>query len=166
MFKPQNLFGEVGKWTYEDEQDWQSLLSSEPAHGRFSPRGNLATKDELMKAPAPTNQATAPRADDSTRLQFFNVDRLAGQEQTIVLKAAEFTPTKYGDVTFTLTMNGRDYLWDRKLSSNAYGVIIKAYGDETDNWIGKSLLARPYFNPKFKQSEVQIEVPKAKVGKK
>lgn len=118
-------------------------------------------KGKQMKAPQPVSTAAAPRKDDSARVQFFSVDRLAGVEQTVKIKTVEFVQSNYGDVSFTLEMNGRPYLWDRKLNSNAYGVIIAAFGDETDNWIGKELLARPVYNAKFKQTEVQVEAKKA-----
>lgn len=145
-------------WT---EQAWESLFASEVPTDR-NPRGYFRN-GEPMKAPKPTSNANTPRRDDSQRLQFFNVDRLAGEEQTVTIKAVEFVTSNYGDVSFTLEMNGRLYLWDRKLNSNAYSVILGAFGEETDDWIGKSLLARPYFNPKFKQTEVQLAaLPKAK----
>lgn len=136
------------------DDDWNSLFASENSSN--PPRGYFRNGDnDNMKAPKPTNTQT-PKRDDSQRLQFFNVDRLAGEEQVVTIKAVEFVQSNYGDVSFTLEMNGRQYLWDRKLNSNAYAVILGAFGEETDDWIGKSLIARPYFNPKFKQTEVQL----------
>jgi hypothetical protein len=146
------------EWTEEDEQDWQSLFASETVSVPQKSRGYFRNGENEMKAPKPTNVST-PKRDDSQRLQFFNVDRLAGEEQTVTIKSVEFVQSNYGDVTFVLEMNGREYIWDRKLNSNAYAVILGAFGEETDEWIGKSLLARPYFNPKFKQTEVQLALP-------
>lgn len=151
------------EWTREDQQYWESLFASETT-SNTNPRGYFRNGESQMKAPQPTN-ATAPKRDDSQRLQFFNVDKLAGVEQVVTLKSVEFVKSNYGDVTFVIEMNGREYIWDRKLNSNAYTVILAAFGDETDDWIGKSLLARPYFNPKFKQTEVQLAQP-VKKGKK
>ena len=137
------------------EQAWAATFASEQSNNK--PRGYIQNQGETpMKAPAPAVTASSTRRDDSQRIQFFNVDRLAGIEKTITIKAVEFVQSNYGDVSFTLEMEGRTYLWDRKLNSNAYAVIVGAFGDETDNWIGKQLTARPYFNPKFKQTEVQV----------
>ena len=141
-------------WTPEDEASWMALFASEPYSNK--PRGYIQNGEINMKAPAPAVSASSARRDDSQRIQFFSVDRLAGVEHTVTIKAVEFVQSNYGDVSFTLEMDGRTYLWDRKLNSNAYAVIIGAFGDETDNWIGKQLTARPYFNPKFKQTEVQV----------
>lgn len=153
------------EWTSEDEQDWQSLFASETASNSPKARGYFNNGENKMKAPAPATQGTVTRRDDSQRVQFFNVDRLAGIPQQITIKAVEFVQTNYGDVTFTLEMNGRPYIWDRKLNSNAYAVIFGAFGEDTDKWIGKSLTAQPYFNPKFKQTEVQLVAPKGKGSK-
>lgn len=150
------------QWTDEDGADWQSLFASETV--QRNPRGYFRNEENNMKAPAPATQGTAARRDDSQRVQFFNVDRLAGIEKQITIKAVEFVQSNYGDVTFTLDMEGRTYIWDRKLNSNAYQVIFSAFGNDTDKWIGKALIARPYFNPKFKQTEVQLVAP-AKGGK-
>lgn len=141
-------------WTEKDEADWNALFASEPFSNK--PRGYIQNGEQEMKAPAPAVTASSARRDDSTRIQFFNVDRLAGIEKTVTITGVEFVKSNYGDVSFTLEMEGRTYLWDRKLNSNAYAVIVGAFGDETDNWIGKQLTARPYFNPKFKQTEVQV----------
>lgn len=146
----------LNTWNEDDEAEWTARFASEPYS--VKPRGYFRN-EETMKAPQPTN-ATAPKRDDSQRLQFFNVDKLAGVEQVITIKSVEFVKSNYGDVTFVIEMNGREYIWDRKLNSNAYAVILGAFGDETEDWIGKSLLARPYFNPKFKQTEVQLAVAK------
>ena len=144
-------------WDEADEANWQSLFASENASK--PPRGYLRNEDNNMKAPAPATQGTTTRRDDSQRVQFFNVDRLAGIEKQITIKSVEFVQSNYGDVTFTLDMEGRTYIWDRKLNSNAYQVIFSAFGDDTDKWIGRTLIARPYFNPKFKQTEVQLVAP-------
>lgn len=140
----------------EVSDEWAATFASEPYQNTGG--SYFRNEENNLKAPKPTNTQT-PKRDDSQRLQFFSVEKLAGIEQVITIKSLEFVQSNYGDVTFTLEMNGREYLWDRKLNSNAYAVILGAFGEETDDWIGKSLTARPWFNPKFKQTEAQLIAP-------
>jgi hypothetical protein len=136
-----DMFGDTGRWTFDDESDWQSLLSSEPASNA---RGNSQEEENmitLQRAQTPTETSAAPRG-----VQFLKPSHIPvvngniGSLKAKVYKVTTDKPDGFGNpVVVYFQTASQKYSKSFKLTSDNLAILVELLGADETKWSGKSV---------------------------
>lgn len=130
-------------WTDEDEQDWQSLLASEPAQATKRRSQGEDEMINVVRRQLPINDSTTPKG-----ITFLKPSHLTKEGKVLTiykvtnsLENKSDKPDAFGNpIVVFYKMDGQKYSKGYKLTSDLLAAHVDVLGEDETKWIKKSIL--------------------------